>query len=541
MKIVTVDQMKDIEKKANDAGFSYQKMMQNAGHGIAKFILLNRQEHNDSSITIGLVGPGNNGGDTLIALRELAENGINSIAFCYKRNIDQDTLCNELLTRGGKVFQIEKLLLEDVLASSGNAHVYLLDGFLGTGFHLPIEAELKEFLTYLNSTINRDKTTIIAIDCPSGVDCNTGDVDTSTIRADHTMCMEAIKKGLLSFPAFDYIGQLHTLNIGIDEILTGWKEDLPGVICSDNVVRRLPTRSNNSHKGSFGKVLVIGGSINYCGSVLLSAEAAYRSGSGLVTLGVTEPVYSVIAGQLPEATWILLPDEMGCIIERAVKIINDTISIYDCLLIGPGLSVNESTKRFILNLIGSFNLKPKHKMGFISEKEYVGDKETYAPRMVIDADGLKCLHEIPLWWKQMPEDVVITPHPGEMSILTGIPVTEVQNNRMETARKYASKWNLTIVLKGALTVVADPDGNVMVLPFADSALAHAGTGDVLAGMVASYMGQGLACFDAAVLACYLHARAGMKARETVGDSAAVLSREIIQSIGACIQELHTKK
>ncbi len=541
MKIVTVEMMKSIELKANEAGFSYPKMMEKAGKGLANFVFDQMKHVNDQCTIIGLVGPGNNGGDTLIALCELAKKSVETFAFCYKRDVDKDELCNELLTTGGKVFTTEKMLLDDVLVGAESEIIYLLDGFLGTGFHLPIEADLKDFLHFLKTKINKGRTTIIAVDCPSGVDCDTGEVDHAVIKADHTICMAAIKTGLLAFPAFEYTGQLHIVSIGIENVLKGWNDGLPGVIGITDAARILPVRPNNSHKGSFGKVLVVGGSINYCGSVLLSAEAAYRSGSGLVTLGVTESVYSAIAGQIPEATWTLLPGDMGCITERAVNIILDLNTAYDCVLLGPGLGVNDSTERFVRALIDSFKHKPAHKIGFVTNEAVVRDTRSLTKSMVIDADGLKCLHPIKEWWKKLPKDVVITPHPGEMSILISLSVDEIQANRIEIAKKYASEWNVTIVLKGALTVIADPKGKISVLPIADSSLAHAGTGDVLAGMIASFIGQGLSGYEAAVLSCYLHAKAGEKAREVIGHPAAVLSRDVISSIGNCIQALEQKK
>jgi NAD(P)H-hydrate epimerase len=276
--------------------------------------------------------------------------------------------------------------------------------------------------------------------------------------------------------------------------------------------------------------------------VLLAARAAYRTGSGLVTVGVTEPVYAVDAGQLPEATWMILPGDFGNITEDAVAIIHKEIKDYDAILLGPGLGLNNKTEKFVQAFISSFrNMNLQH-IGFITEEKVVKSKdEMIQPKMVIDADALKCLAKIKEWWKLLSDDVVLTPHPGEMSILTGLSINEIQNDRIGIAKKYAQKWNKVVVLKGALTIVASSTGKICIIPVATSALAHAGTGDVLAGMVASLLGQGVSAYEASIAGSYLHAQAGMAAVPIVGSEASILAMDVIEQIGGVVGKLSEQK
>jgi hydroxyethylthiazole kinase-like uncharacterized protein yjeF len=532
MKICSVEQMKQFEKNAVSQGLTIPMMMENAGKGIADYIIDNCGEDISTRVVIGLVGPGNNGGDVLVALRLLVEKGYKTVAFCYSREKEKDEPTSAYIASGGTALPVENTVFKKLLEGTDKNKILILDGLLGTGFHLPIKDDLKGFLNFVKNKIREKNIEIFAIDCPSGVDCTSGEMDDATLKADATICMAAVKEGLLKFPGCDYAGTFRIVDIGLDTVIPGWDKELSTVISKEQVKRILPIRSNNSHKGTFGKVLVVGSSINYCGAVLLSAKAAYRSGAGLVTLGVTEPVYSVIAGQLPEATWVLLPGDMGDITEDAVNILLNEFAKSDAVLLGPGLGINNKTERFILKLISSFQHREVKKIGFIAqESKKEVEMQVNQPPFIIDADALKCLAKIPEWWKFLSSSVVITPHPGEMSILTGIPINEIQSNRVEVSQKYAKEWNKTIVLKGAMTIIADTKKGTSVLPIATSSLSHAGTGDVLSGMIASYVGQGMTGYEASILACYLHAHAGIRAARELGSEATVIASDIIQQLG----------
>jgi ADP-dependent NAD(P)H-hydrate dehydratase / NAD(P)H-hydrate epimerase len=542
MKICSVEQMKQFEKNAVSHGLSIPMMMENAGIGIADHIIDNCGKDISSHVVIGLVGPGNNGGDVLVALKLLVEKGYKTVAFCYSRENNKDEQTSAYVESGGTALPAEKTVFKKLLDGTDNNKLLILDGLLGTGFHLPLKDDLKGFLNFIKNKIIDKNIEIIAIDCPSGVDCTSGEMDDATLKADATICMAAVKEGLLKFPGFEYTGTFRNVDIGLDTVIPGWDKELSTLISKEQVKRILPGRSNNSHKGTFGKVLVVGSSINYCGAVLLSAKAVYRSGSGLVTLGVTESVYNVIAGQLPEATWILLPGDMGDITEDATNILLNEFAKSDAVLLGPGLGVNNKTERFVLKLISSFQHRSVKKIGFIAQESNTETKlQVNQPPFIIDADALKCLAKIPEWWKLLSSSVVITPHPGEMSTLTSIPINEIQSNRLEVCQRFAKEWNKTIVLKGAMTVISDPKKGTSVLPIATSSLAHAGTGDVLSGMIASYVGQGITGYEASILACYLHAHSGLRAAKALGNEGAVMASDVVQEISMSLNDLEEKK
>lgn len=538
MKLISVDRMKELEAMANEQGLSYRKMMENAGTSQANEVISRFLVGNINVTVIGFVGSGNNGGDTLIALEQISEAGYCVFAFYHGSDLSSNEFVNSLKSKGGEVFPMDKGELRDFLKIKHNSNFIILDGILGTGFHPPISNEIKDFLIYFSKIRSNLDCNIIAVDCPSGVDCTTGKVDVASLRADLTISMSAVKEGLLKFPAFDYVGDLVTVDIGLSKVISDWELHLTDILQVMDAKRILPKRSDNSHKGTFGKVLVVGGSINYCGAAILSGLAAYRVGSGLVTIATPEPVFSAMASLIPEATWLILPSELGCISKGAIKILDQEDRNDDVVLLGPGLGFNDTTRKFLNAYINGGVYSGNRKIGFDTHhKNQLEQNQGKKTPLVIDADALKCLSQINEWWKDLPEIAVITPHPGEMSALTGESIEAIQSNRIDVAQKYAAQWGITVVLKGALTIIADPKHGTTILPIATSALAHAGTGDVLAGIIASYIGQGLNGYDASLLACYIHASAALKAKEKLGCEEAVLSRDIIDQIGKAITEI----
>lgn len=542
MKMITADEMKHLEKTADQEGLPFKIMMENAGKGLANVVSKWIYGDKSSTVVVGWVGTGNNGGDALIALEYLSKIGWRTVAFCYRRNIENEYLCIRLKEAGGEVLPADLKAATEYLHTSKFDEFCILDGFLGTGFHPPISSDLADFIKGFEHLISNENSTIIAVDCPSGIDCISGEVDPTTINADLTVCMAAIKSGLLTFPAFEFVGELKTVDIGLSTVLPGWEADLDDVADNVTVSRIIPKRSKSSHKGTFGKVLILGSSINYCGAVLLAGKAAYRSGSGLVTIGVTEPVYSVVAGQLIDATWLVLPGDFGNITDDAVSIIHKEAKGYDAVLLGPGLGLNSKTEKFIETYLTSFKKVMVQRMGFVTGDEGIQEFDKVdQPPMVIDADALKCLAKMKNWWKTLNDKIVLTPHPGEMRILTGLTVEDIQADRKGVAERFAKLWNKVIVLKGALTVIAAPDGRTCVIPVASSALAHAGTGDVLAGVITSLMAQGVAPYEAAIAGSFIHAKAGLTAAWRMECDASVMASDVTECIGEVIGELEKQK
>ncbi len=265
------------------------------------------------------------------------------------------------------------------------------------------------------------------------------------------------------------------------------------------VVVRLPKRPKDANKGTFGKVLVIAGSENYPGSAYLSCAAAYRIGAGLVTLVTTPEVKIIVSRKLPELTFISEPFEP---------------QDYDVLLLGPGLGQKDETIKFIKKLL-----------------------QKKLPKTVIDGDGLNILAKLDSW---QIKDTVLTPHPGEMSRLTGLSIEEIQKDREKVAADWANEWGQVVVLKGANTAIASPTGKVKISPFANPALATAGTGDVLSGIIAGFIAQGLVPFDGACCAVYIHGLAGEMVKEKIGDGG-MLASDLLPTVPLVLKSFYIPK
>jgi NAD(P)H-hydrate epimerase len=299
----------------------------------------------------------------------------------------------------------------------------------------------------------------------------------------------------------------------------------------------LPERPNDAHKGTFGRVLIVAGSINYPGAAMLAGISAYRIGAGLVTMAVPAPIQSLVAPRLPEATWVVLPHEMGVISEGAADVIKEEFSNSEALLIGPGFGVEDVTKAFLSRILGSDEHTQLSQIGFIRPEGKAQKEGQELPPCIIDADGLKLLVEINSWSALLPSNSILTPHPGEMAIMTGMDKDEIQADRTASAQKWAAEWGHIVVLKGANTVVAAPDGRTTILPFATAALARAGTGDVQAGAIAGLRAQGVAPYEAAIAGSYIHGRAGELSAESLGTTASVLAGDVADAIADVLSEL----
>jgi len=281
----------------------------------------------------------------------------------------------------------------------------------------------------------------------------------------------------------------------------------------------LPYRSPYSHKGSFGKALVVAGSANYIGAAYLACSGAMRVGAGLVTLAAGRSLREVIASRLAEATYLpLIESPSGTVYPDAYKTILEAAPDYNAVLIGCGLGQKPTTKELTLKTI--FRLQDSQKV-------------------VLDADALNHLSTVKEWWKRILFDAVLTPHPGEMARLCMLTTEDVQANRFELAQQKAAEWNKTIVLKGANTVIAAPDGRLLINPSANAGLASAGTGDVLAGAISGLLAQGMNLFDGATLGVYLHSQAGEKVRQRLGD-AGMIASDLLLELPLVIKEMKGK-
>ena len=533
--LVTVSEMTTLESEANERGLGYDQMMRNAGLALAD-VIHERYGHTQSRNILGLIGSGNNGGDALIALSELIEKGWVVTAYLIKKRMKKDPLVLSIINKDGQVISVDEdgsfNELQELIGSSD----IILDGILGTGFNLPLREEISAPLQVFSKFDTLPE--IVAVDCPSGVDCDTGETAEETLQADLTVCMAAIKKGLLKFPAFEYAGEIVVVDIGLPKNLPEFKNIHASIVDQGVVRKMLPARPLDAHKGTFGTCMIIGGSTNYCGAVLLSAAAAYRVGAGLVRAAIPGSIYDAIAGQLPECTWIVLPHSTGSISGSASVVIQENLDRVTALLIGPGLGQEKDTLEFMKNLLRFEETKfKKAAIGFLGQLKKIENIEPLTqPTLVFDADALRLLSNLDDWHQMLKRRAVLTPHPGEMAALTGLTIDEVQNDREGAAKDFAAKWGHVVVLKGAVTIIASPDGEVAFIPIATPALASAGTGDVLSGMITGLIGQGMMAFDAAVAGAWLHARAGAAAATKQGQTISITASDVIGEISFALKE-----
>jgi ADP-dependent NAD(P)H-hydrate dehydratase / NAD(P)H-hydrate epimerase len=506
MKIVTVEQMQAIERSADAGGLSYETMMHNAGRGIANWVY---QHIYDWQSVIGLVGSGNNGGDTIIALNNLARRGIRTIAFLVKDRGD-DPLLEDYRLRGGAVVDLSENENFEVFQAAVVPGTVVLDGILGTGLKLPLRGSLQVVMAHIHKLLEkRLELLVIAVDCPSGVDCDTGEVSDVTFPADHTLTMAAMKQGLLRHPARAFTGDLHYVGIGIDHLSEHISADLPILIDQNLISANYPKRPDSGHKGTFGTCLILAGSEPYIGAAFLTGKSAYRAGCGLVNMAAIRAVYHSLSGRLIEAVWTLLPDLSEAYDPQGIEILRRAMSTADAMVIGPGWGLSDQNMVFLAGLLQTI--------------------PSNLPTL-FDADGLKLLSQLERWYTLLPENSVLTPHPGEMSVLTGLEIDQIQSNRWDIARHYAELWNVVLVLKGAITVVAAPGEVVHINPISDSALATAGSGDILSGVICGLMAQGMSALSASVLGVWTHGQAGVCAGSKLGTDLSVTALDILECL-----------
>jgi NAD(P)H-hydrate epimerase len=320
--------------------------------------------------------------------------------------------------------------------------------------------------------------------------------------------------GLHTLPGAEYAGHVEVVDIGLPSDAI---EELPVELLNARWVReRLPPRPADANKGTFGRVLVVAGSKLYVGAPRLAALGALRSGAGLVTIACPASVQGLIASGVSEATYLPLPDRDGFVADEAASEVTRALRSYDVLLIGPGLGQGESQDALVRQILTSIS--------------------SDGARVVVDADGLNALARAPQWWERVEANCVLTPHPGEFARLTRRETADIQSDRLGAAREAGSAWKQTVVLKGAHSVIASPGGAAAVNPYANPALASAGTGDVLAGAIAGYLAHGLSPFEAAACGVYLHAATAEGLRSEFGD-AGMLASDLLIELPRTVKEL----
>ena len=512
--------MQAIEKASDAAGHSYAAMMEAAGRAVAATVLgrFGRQT------TLVLAGPGNNGGDGLVCARYLHEAGVPVFVYLWKRRTDPEHDYEGHFARlqqlGAASAQAEQDPELDTLSEWLAQSSLVVDALLGTGANRPIEGLLAEVLDTI-ATQREARHTVVAVDCPSGFDCDTGALSPHALQSDVTVTFAYAKLGHYQFPGAASVGELEVVDIGVTAAaVENAGVDLRTFLITPELVRTwMPKRPRLSHKGTFGKVLLAVGSESFPGAAYLSCAAAGRAGAGLVTGAVPRPVWPLVACRLAEPTWLPLEvqttgDLAGSLAPSAGATVAAGAAGYTALVLGCGLGNNKAVRRFVDQLM-------RHTL----------------PATVVDADGLNCMAVLQGWASRLPAQCVLTPHPAEMARLCQVEVGEVVAQRWSLARQKAAEWGCVVLLKGPYTVVAHPEGWLGVLPIATPALATAGSGDVLAGAIGGFLAQGLEPLAAACVGSWVHGTAGTICEQEIGP-AGVVASDLLPRLPAVLRELH---
>lgn len=511
MKIVTVREMRAIEQQADAVGLPSEVLMENAGLAVARHIrsclgsVLGRR-------FLVLAGPGNNGGDGLVVARHLHDWGA-QVTICSPAARAESDINGRLCHQRG-IAMVEgpgRPAFDTALASAET----VVDAFFGTGNSRPLEGAFRQALLQVREArAGGCGLKVVALDLPSGLNADTGAADEACVAADLTITLGCPKLGLFLFPGAGMLGRLVIADIGIPAELAD--QVTTDLITPEMVSSMLPARPLDANKGTFGRVVVCGGSVNYIGAVRLACEAALRAGAGLVTLAAPASLQPILASGLTEVTHAPLPEsEPGVVAAEAAAALQPYLEGAAALLLGCGLGQGPGALALVESLaLGAGRLPP----------------------LVLDADALNLLSRVPRWWQRLPAGAILTPHPGEMSRLAGLPVADIQSRRLVVARDSAILWGKTVVLKGACTIVACPDGAVAINPSANPGLASGGTGDVLAGAIAGLAAQGLPPRSAATAGVGIHSLAGDMARRRTGP-AGMLAGDLLPLLPEAIKNV----
>jgi len=516
LKILSGKQMREVDKKAiEELKIPGILLMENAGRAVYQQVLEIIDIIEDASASaLVICGKGNNGGDGFVAARHLTENDIQTtvISLFRKDDLSGSALINhDILENFTKIVYMDEIDL-DKLRQMISVSTIIVDAVLGTGLNSKVKGDIKNIINSINEYAEGF---IVAVDVPSGVNADTGEIMDAAVVADYTVTFHALKHGLIAYPGAEHAGKVIISPIGIPEALTNGNDYNIYLITGHYVHVSLPVRINDSHKGTFGKVFNVAGSIGMTGAAYMSATASLKVGAGYSILATPQSSVPIISSIAPEIICVSLEEtENKAISQKALPKVLDESKDVDIYLTGPGIGTEESTVEFVSELIQQLTDRGEN--------------------LIVDADALNCLAI-----KQdvfLPINSIITPHAKELSRLIKVSVEEIQKNRVKYARNAAEKFNTTVILKGAKTVIAEPCGNVYINQTGNSGLATAGSGDVLAGMIAGFAAQGLNLKDAAIIGVYLHGLAADIAAEELTEYSLTAS-ELLNYIPVALKEV----
>ena len=523
--------MAAIEQASERVGVSTDALMENAGLAVARAA---RDELGGAAgfRIVVLVGPGNNGADGLVAARHLRRWGAEVVCCLLGRPHPnplpegEGALSSDPKLDLARQYGVEVVasLDDDTLERLLRHSRLVIDAVLGTGRSRPLAGTVRDAMLRLQQTREAPSPPLLlALDVPTGLNADTGEVDPACPHFDTTLALGYPKAGLLHFPGAERMGRLRVLDIGVPPGLAEEQAVDLEMLTPQWVASRLPPRPLDSHKGTYGHTLVVAGSRHYVGAAWLASQASVRTGAGLTTLASPEGVYPIAAAKGAEAIHLPLPeDDEGRIDASAADVIRESERRFTSVLAGCGMGWSEGTTEFLRQLLRE-----------------TSDRLARLP-ILIDADGLNNLSGIEEWRSLVKSPLILTPHPGEMSTLTGLPVAEIQADRVAVAREWAERWGATLVLKGAHTVIAGPGEPVRIAPFANPGLATGGTGDVLSGVIVSLLAQGLSPLAAAACGVYLHAEAARSVTHRLGHTGLAAS-DLLDALPPAIADLRRAK
>ena len=461
-RLITGDEMREIDNYTiNELGTNSFVLMERAAMSVCRHITENDKHY------LAVCGIGNNGGDAIAVARILCSKGINADILLCENDKEKGSEGFKYQLKQAKNFGVNIYYEVDI-----KKYDYIIDGIFGIGLAREVQGRYKNIIDKINESEGK----VIAVDCPSGVDCNTGRILGTAINANVTVTFGAIKKGLVLYPAAEYAGKVIVEDIGFPDVAFDKVLNIKNYMTDAKDIELLPKRYDYSNKGSYGKVAVIAGGLNMCGAAVLAAKACYAIGAGLVKVITCEENRIIIQNQVPEAILATYNEDIAHI--------RTELEWADVVLIGPGLSTNDVAKGLV-------------KMALESNKA-----------MVMDADAINILsYNRELKNKLKSKNIIITPHLGEMSRLIGKSIDDIAFNLTECCRSFAKEYNIVCVLKDTRTIVSNGE-NYVVNAFGNSGMAKAGSGDVLAGIITGILAQKNNVYDSAILGVYLHSMAG---------------------------------
>ncbi len=514
MNLANAAQMRNLDHLASaELGIPGLLLMENAGAATVRAMASHLGELRGREFWI-FAGPGNNGGDGLVVARHLQQLGGRPSVFLLVEPaaLSGDAAMNLVLVAPLPIPCRSLATVEEVegLAGSLGQETIIVDALFGTGLKRPLSGRFAAAVRL----INESGRPVVAVDLPSGVDSDSGRILGEAVRATLTVTFALAKPGLFLYPGAELAGALEVADIGIPPQLLARAGLRLELLEKERLATYLPRRSATAHKGSFGHLLLVAGSRGKTGAALLCGQGALRSGAGLLTFAAPRDLQLVFALGLPEAMSVALPESRSCFLARDYPALAEALMGKQALVVGPGLGMAAATAALV-------------------EKLY---RET-AAAMVIDADGLNHLAAVRDTLSPAPGVRVLTPHPGEMARLCGESVAAIQADRLGAAEALAKRLGAVVVLKGAGTVIAAPDGRLAINPSGNPGMASGGMGDVLAGAIGGLLAQGLPAWEAACLGVYVHGRAGDLLLAKSGGAFGFLASELARELPAAFGEL----